>query len=326
MIVGTAVHAQITKTGTTAAKFLSIPVGPRAVAMGGAFAAVANDASGMYWNPAGITDLLQNEAIVSHAEWLADMSFNYGGIVLPVDGFGTLGVSISSLTMGDLERTTETRPDGTGEYFTASSVALGVTYARNLTDWFSIGANVKYVSETIWNSSATALALDFGTLFKTPFTGLTFAAVMSNFGEKMQIGGDDLLVQKDISPDYGNNPNINANLATDKFDLPLNLRIGFCYELLNSASQRIILTADASYPNDNSESLNLGAEYSAFNNFVSLRGGYRGLGKRDNEEEFALGAGINYGIVSSLALRLDYAYQKYGRLKDVHQVALGILF
>jgi len=49
--------SQVTKTGTTAAKFLSIGIGPRANAMGGAFTSVANDASALYWNPAGAATL-----------------------------------------------------------------------------------------------------------------------------------------------------------------------------------------------------------------------------------------------------------------------------
>jgi hypothetical protein len=325
-LIASSAHAQITKTGTTAAKFLAIPVGPRAVAMGGAFSAVTNDASAMYWNPAGMAFATQNEALISHAEWIADLNFNYGGVIVPVPNFGTLGVNITSLTMGEMERTTETLPDGTGEFFNASSVAIGLSYARNLTDWFAVGVNVKYITENIWNSSANALAVDFGTLFDTPFEGLKFAAVMSNFGQKMQLSGDDLLVQKDISPIAGNNPNINANLTTDKFDIPLNLRIGFSYEVLNSASQNLILALDAAYPNDNSENLSIGAEYSAFNDLISLRAGYRGIGMEDTEESFTAGGGIRYGIVGNLAIRVDYAFQKFGRLKDVHQFALGILF
>jgi len=318
--------AQISKTGTTAAKFLAIPVGPRAVAMGGAFSAVTDDASAMYWNPSGLAFATQNEAIVSHSEWIADLNFNYGGVILPIPEFGTLGVNITSLTMGEMERTTETSPDGTGEFFNASSVAIGLSYARNLTDWFAVGVNFKYINETIWNSSASGFAVDFGTIFETPFDGLKFAAVMSNFGDKMQLSGDDLLVQKDISPQAGNNPNINANLSTDRFDIPLNLRIGFSYEVLKSASQALIVALDATYPNDNSENLSIGAEYSAFNDLISLRAGYRGIGMQDSEESFTVGGGIRYGIVGNLGVKVDYAFQDFGRLKDVHQFALGILF
>ncbi|MEK9138460.1 MAG: PorV/PorQ family protein, partial [Bacteroidota bacterium] len=190
---------KVTKVGTTAAKFLSIPVGARALGMGGAFVAVANDASAMYWNPSGLASITQSEAVFAHANWLADIDFNYGGVIMPMEDVGIIGVNFTSLSMAEMERTTEDRPEGTGQYFSAGSFAVGVSYAKKLTDWFSIGGNVKYINEHIWNSSATGFAVDVGTLFTTPFPGLKFGVAISNFGTKMRMTGDDLLVQKDIS-------------------------------------------------------------------------------------------------------------------------------
>jgi hypothetical protein len=317
---------QVTKVGTTAGTFLSIPVGARAIGMGGAFVAVASDASAMYWNVAGIANLTQSEAIVTHAEWLAGISFNYGGIVLPLQDMGTIGLNITSMSMGAMQRTTEDLPEGTGETFTAGSFAIGVAYARKLTDWFQIGGNVKFVDDYIWNESASTFAVDLGTLFTTPFDGLKFGAGISNFGGKMQMTGDDLLVQKDISPINGNNPNINANLATDQFDLPLKLRIGLAYEVVNTEDQLFTVVADAIHPNDNSESVSLGAEYSVFQRMVSVRAGYSGIGMKDGEEQFTLGGGINYSINSHLGVKFDYGYMKFGRLDNIQQFSLAILF
>lgn len=320
-------HAQeVTKVGTTAAKFLSIPVGARALGMGGAFVAVANDASAMYWNPSGLARLENGEALFAYSSWLADISFNYGGIVIPVAGFGTLGLNFTSLSMDEMERTTEEQPDGTGQFFSAGSFAVGISYARNLTDWFSIGANVKYVREHIWNSSASGFAVDIGTLFTTPFPDLKFGASISNFGEKMRIAGDDLLVQKDISPIQGNNANVNANLSTDHFDMPLNMRIGISYEPISNEDQSLIFVVDAAHPNDNSESVSLGAEYSVFERIFTVRAGYKALGLRDSEEEFTLGGGVRYAIAAGIAFKVDYAYQKYGRLDTVHKFSIGIAY
>ncbi len=318
--------AEVTKVGTTAAKFLSIPVGARALGMGGSFVALANDASAMYWNPAGIARINQSEAMFTHSSWLADISFNYGGVVAPLSDFGTVGVNFTSLSMGEMEVTTELQPDGNGQTFTAGSFAVGVSYARNLTEWFSIGANAKYIQEHIRNTSASGLAIDVGTLFNTPFTGLTFGAGISNFGQKMQLSGDDLLVQKDISPINGNNPNINANLSTEKFDLPLTLRIGIAYAPISTEDQQLMLVADAAHPNDNSESISFGGEYSVFQRILSLRGGYKALGASESEEQFTLGAGLQYSVAENLTVKVDYAFQKFGRLDSVQKFTVGILF
>ena len=317
---------EVTKVGTTAAKFLSIPVGSRALAMGGAFVAEASDASGMYWNPAGIGRLFQSEAVFAHAEWIADINFNYGGIIVPVEGLGTVGVSFTSMTTDEMERTTITDPEGTGEMFSVGSFALGVSYARQLTEWFTLGVSTKYVNEHIWNSSATGFAVDIGTLFTTPFPGLTFGAGISNFGTKLSMGGDDLIVLQDVSPNHGNNANINARLSTDDFDLPLTLRIGFSYDPLVDDFQQLTLVLDALHPNDNSESICAGAEYRLFHKIVALRGGYKSLGAKDSEEQFTLGAGVQYEVSAGVTAKVDYAYLKFGLLSNVHTFTIGILF
>jgi hypothetical protein len=317
---------KVTKVGTTAAKFLAIPVGARALGMGGAFVAVANDASAMYWNPAGMAGLFQSEAVFAHANWLADIDFNYGGVVVPMGDIGMVGVNFTSLSMAEMERTTEDRPEGTGQFFSAGSFAIGVSYAKRLAEWFSIGGNVKYINEHIWNSSATGFAVDVGTLFTTPFPGVKFGVAISNFGTKMRITGDDLLVQEDITSNNGNNPNINANLTTDAFDLPLNLRIGIAYQPISDEEKEVTLCVDAAHPNDNSESVSLGGEFSGFQRIISLRAGYKSLFAKSSEEEFTVGGGLRYEVSPGLITKFDYAFEKFGRLENVHKFTVGVLF
>ncbi len=326
MIAVTAEGQEVTKVGTTSAKFLSIAVGARALGMGGAFVAVADDASGMYWNPSGIARLNTSEAVFSHADWIADIDFNYGAVAIPVEGLGTFGLNFTSMTTNDMERTTVTQPEGTGEMFSVGSYAIGIAYARNLTEWFSIGVNAKYISEHIWNSGASGFAIDIGTLFTTPFPGLKFGAGIANFGTKMKIDGDDLIVLQDISQNNGNNGNINAHLSTDNFDIPLTLRIGFAYEPIVDESNHLTIVIDALHPNDNSESINIGAEYQFLDNILSLRGGYKGLGTRDRQEEFTVGGGARYEIVPGLIARFDYAFLKFGLLSNVNVFSLGVQF
>jgi long-subunit fatty acid transport protein len=326
VVLPAAQAADVTKVGTTAAKFLSIPVGARALGMGGSFAGIADDATAMYWNSAGIARLQKTEAIFTHINWIADIRFNYGGVVLPAGELGTFGVNVTSLSMDEMERTTEEQPEGTGTTFSSGSFAIGVSYGRNLTDWFSIGTTIKYVNEHIWNSSATSIGIDVGTLFNTPFPGVRFGVGMFNFGPKLQMTGDDLLVQKDISANAGNNANVNANLSTEKFDMPLTLRLGICYEPIVDEDQRLLVSVDAIHPNDNTESVSLGAEYSLFKRIVSIRAGYKDLFRQSSEEQFTVGAGINYAFGENLAIRLDYAFERFGRLKDIHQFGVSLLF
>lgn len=318
---------EVTKIGTTAAKVLSIPVGSRALGMGGAFVSVSNDATAMYWNPAGIAQLDRNEFVFMHSIWLADIRFDYLGLVIPLGEVGNLGINLTAMTMDEMDITTEYEPEGTGETFSAGSFVAGVSFARNLTDQFAIGFTGKFITENIWNCSAGGMAIDVGTLFTTPFKGIRLGASISNFGQKMQILGDDLLVQKDIDGSIaGNNESVGAYLATDKFDLPLTMRIGISKEFINNDFNSLTLSIDGLHPNDNTESANIGGEYSTLRKIVSIRAGAKALGMKDREDKFAVGIGINYFLGGDRRIKVDYAYEKYNHLKDIHQFSLGVKF
>jgi len=317
----------VTKVGTTAAKFLTIPVGARATALGGAFAALANDATAAYWNPGMLSLLEKNELYFSHAEYFADLNLEYVSAVFRWESFGTVAISVLSLNTGEMLVTTVDDPEGSlGSTFSVGSYAVGVSYAHTLTDKFAIGGTVKYIYENISNSRATGLAVDAGTIFTTPFRGIRLGVGISNFGQKLKITGADLLVQKDVDPSIrGNNESINANLSTDAFELPLNLRLGLAYDPLKSESSRLTVTLDALHPNDNSESLNAGAEWALFKERLFLRGGYRNLFLDENENSYTAGFGLQYRS-QSLRLRFDYAYSDLKHLQAIHQFGFSLQY
>ena len=141
----------VNKTGTTAAKFLSIEVGSNAVGMGGAYTSIANDATAMYWNPAGLSFHDTKEVYFNHANWIADISFDYFGITFPMNSKSVLGFNLTSVTMDEME-VTRYGNENTGETFAAADYAIGSSYALDLTDRFSVGINGKYVQQSIANS------------------------------------------------------------------------------------------------------------------------------------------------------------------------------
>jgi len=320
--------SQVTKTGTTAAKFLSVGIGPRANAMGGAFSSVVNDASALYWNPAGVADLTQNEAMFTYTSLFKDLdiNLNYIAVVIPAEDIGTFGLSVTALDYGEMDVTTELYPEGTGERFSASSYAFGLSYARNITEWFSAGMTVKYITEGIFNSTANGVAFDVGTLFKTPFWGIKFATIISNYGSKMQMTGEDLLIRYDSDPNSeGNNETVDAYYKTDYFELPLKLQIGISKDLEFFDGQRLTLAIDATHPNDNAESVNIGGELSFIDNLIFLRGGYKALFLDDNQEGLTLGAGLNY-VLGVFAFGFDYSYQEFEFLSYTHSFGVSFKF
>jgi hypothetical protein len=318
---------KVSKAGTTAAGFLKIDAGARGVGMGGAFVSVADDISSMYWNPAGLARMKQGEAVFSNTRWIADIAHNYAGVAVPLGQFGTVGVNAAFLTMDEMLRTTVSDPEGTGETFSAGSYAFGLAYAKNLTDRFSIGFNFKVVQERIWHSSASGAALDIGTLFDTQFQGLKIGMSISNYGTKMQMSGRDLLVQVDTDPSIsGNNPSINANLQADRYDMPLLFRVGVSVDVLKGLyDSNLIVAVDALHPNDDVERANVGLEYT-YRRMVSLRAGYKALFARDSEEGLSFGGGVTTKVFGRAAVRLDYAWGDFGRLKDIQKFSVGLGF
>jgi hypothetical protein len=316
----------LTKTGTTVANYLNIDVGSRAVAMGGSFVAVANDVTAMYWNPSGIARIEQNSALFSHTKWIADIDLNFVGLVIPISTVGSLGVSAKFLTMEQMERTTIESPDGNGELFDAGSYVIGISYGRNLTEQFSIGASFKYIQESIYHSTASAIAFDIGTLFTTGFNNLQIGMVISNYGTKMRMDGKDLLVQIRTDDRFsGTSENTNAVLKTDEFELPLMFRLGISMDILqDDDSNNLLVSVDALHPNNSSESLNLGIEY-VYNNLLALRAGYNSLFNQEINTGLTFGAGLYYSIAGT-GLSFEYAYQEFNELLQAQMFTVGIEF
>lgn len=322
------VNAQsIARVGSTAAPFLKIGVGGRALGMGEAYTTLAEDITGMYWNPAGAAEMTRMQFLVNHYDYIADLYFDYGAFAIPLENIGTLGAFIGHLGMPDIERTTITSPNGTGEKVSAGSIVIGLSYSRALTDRFSIGGNVKYVSETIWHSTASTFAFDIGVLYRTFFNNIRLGMSISNFGSDMQIEGRDMLVQHDINQAFaGNNENLNAYLDTDKFPLPIVFRFGIsaniAKDFLGSTEHDWIVAVDAVHPNDNKEYVNLGTEVKLYN-MISLRSGFRQLLLEQREGGLTFGFGVDLNVMN-INLKLDYANVDYGRLD--HQNKFSLIF
>lgn len=315
----------VTRRGTTAAEFLSIPVGARATGMGGAMAASTNDATAMYWNPSGLGLMDKASFMAEHASWLAGINFNFAAVALPTR-LGTFGMAVTALQTPNMLVTTVDDQEGTGETFSAASYAAGLSWGRALTERFAFGATVKLLNERIWHSSATGLALDVGTVFVTPFRGIRLGASIANFGTKMQMTGDDLLVVSDIDPvNRGNNESNRAHLKTERFGLPLMMRIGLAGEVVSTESMRLTVAADVLSPNNSRQFANLGAELGLLGDLLQIRAGYSELFLDESIRSFTLGAGLRYDF-SAVGLAVDYAFENQEYFGGVNRVAMAVHF
>ena len=318
--------SDVSKKGTTAAPFLSIGQGARALSMGGAFVAVADDPSSLYWNPAGIADISGASVFVDHTQWFADIQYNYLATTFSLGDLGTVGLSFTGSSIDEMRVTTTDKPEGNGETFSVSDIAFGVGYAIKLTDHFSIGFNPKFIYQKIWRMSASAIAIDIGVKYITPFDGAVLGMSITNFGTKMQLAGTSTAVTHDIDETTtGNNGKIPANLATEEWALPLNFKVGIAYKVFSTESNKFTIAVDASHPNDNYESIDIGGEY-VFYDFLAIRGGYKSMFLVDSEEGMTLGLGVKQALVGSMQIAFDYGYQDFGILKNVQKFTVGLIF
>jgi len=297
------------RAGISTAQFLKIGVGGRASAMGESFIAISDDASALYWNAAGIAQFKENQLIISHNVWIADINNDFIGVVYHLDEDNSFGASLTAVTMDDMPVTTEFAPFGTGEYFGYTDIAVSITYARKMTKQFSFGGSVKYIEETLDKLKMRGVMIDLGTYYRTGLGSTRFAVTVSNFGSELAPDGQVTLV---------------GNREVDEwqsFAPPTIFRIGFAVEPYESEEHRITTSIQLNHPNDNSENVAIGAEY-AWQKMFFLRGGYK---FNVDEQNFSFGLGIQVPI-SIAEFSFDYAYTNFERLGSAHRfsIILGI--
>jgi len=325
LVASGTLHAQLVpnlggqRAGISAFQFLKIGVGARGVAMGESFVAIANDASALYWNPAGLTQTAENELFASHTGYVAEIKHDYLGVTYHLTEADAFGLSFSSLHMTDMEITTETQPLGTGRYFSFGDVGIGISYARKMTEQFSFGATVRYVQETLDMLTMRSVMVDLGTFYWTGLGTSRFAVVISNFGA-------------DVAP-AGTATQLDGTQVTSfqSFSLPTLFKLGFAIEPWMTDDQRVTASVQLNHPNDNAENVRLGVEY-AWQQTLFLRGGIKRTigqkllaGDETSEESYAFGAGFRVAT-GFTTVQADYAYSNFNRLGSVHRISLMLTY
>lgn len=285
------------KVGTAGAQFLKIGVSARAIGMGEAFVAVSNDATAMYYNPAGLTQLYNREVVFTHVGYPAEIGYDFVGVAMPLYRLGgVLGVGVYMLNGGNFDETTYEYPLGSGRTFGAREYAVGLSYGRNLTDRFSVGVTLKLIDEMYEDERSTGWAADVGTSYDTGFRNFKISMLIANFGPDM-------------------------TFISESYPLPINFRFGGAINVLDGERHKGVFALEAAHPSDNLEKYNAGFEYSYQSRYF-LR-----IGEKFNYDEagFSAGGGISVPW-NKLQMRVDYGYQDMGRLTEAHRFTLGLTF
>ncbi|HET7790537.1 MAG TPA: PorV/PorQ family protein [Gemmatimonadales bacterium] len=328
-----------TRVGTRGANFLEIGVGARGQAMAGAYASVAEGVTALYWNPAGIAEIEGPSAAITITKLYGDLGINhtFAGAAMPIGGGGVFGLAITSLSSGDIERTTEAFPDGGdptfGRTFSYTATAAGLYYGRRLTDRLNIGFGVKYASEGIDNAQAHYVGVDIGTMFRTGLYGTRIAASLSNLGTSGRFQGaaiDTFMV--------GNNGTVPFQGGTSSLQMPTLFRFSIRSDMVG-ASDALLSTnkdhdlmaiAEADNAIDTDIQLTLGVQYS-FRNMLFARIGKKWYNEKQTAFRSAsyglsFGGGVRLPLSGGRGFDFDYAYTNMGELNNVQVFSLELGF
>ena len=299
-VAPTAARSIHDQAGTSAFSFLRIGVGARAAALGGAYVSLSQDASALYWNPAGLTQLEGQRLTLGYVNYLLDIQSGFLGYVFPPRGDLRLGAALNYFSYGEFQETTVENPSGDGlGTFGAMDMALSLSGAYPLEQGLSLGATAKIIYSKIEEHSSDAYALDLGALYPLSNGRTRIGASIQNLGFQR------------------------SGYLTDHTDgLAPVFRLGASHRLQGLP---LLLSVDLYKPTDHHFNVNLGGEFLPIED-VSLRLGWSSLGQdqkvgtdRDNLAGFSGGLGVGWQ-----RYRLDYAYSSQAELGDVHRATISL--
>ena len=303
MILISAPHARANDgAGTTSFSFIMIIPGARQAAAAGAFSAVTDDVNALYWNPAALARLTSGQVTVSYSNYFKDVQFGFVAYARPLGADQVIGIGMQYLSFGSFRETSVSDPLGTRSgTFSASDLAVTLSYSRPAGDYAAFGLNVKTLHERIQEFSATALALDVGIHIRIPAYRLSAAVVMQHAG---------FVASRFVS---GRNA-----------PLPLSIRTGIGYRPRHLP---LLISVDVEKTRRRSVVSSLGGEFN-IRDLVFVRGGFASSGgdlRRESSDTRLMGISGGLGFQSD-TYRLDYAYTPALRLGDIHRVSLTYQF
>ena len=302
-----------------------ILVGAKSVGLDFSNLASTQGVEAMFANPAGLAaGEAGTEVLFSHAAYIADMDLNYVAIAQTMGGMGRVGFTAKVLSIGDIIRTTETAPDGTGDIIHPTFTTLGLSYAKALTDRVNFGGTVHLISEKVMSTGATNVSFDFGFQYDTGVRGIRLGAAMQNFGAQQQFSGEDFDQNLLLPQDDPQSANRTLSLTTAAAELPSLFSGSVSYPVMVGQNA---LTVHGVYQSNsfNVDEFRFGGEY-IYRKQFSLRLGYKYT--TNNDEIFGLTYGLGVQVpIGSTKMDLDYAGQSVSDFfNDVQHLGLTFRF
>jgi hypothetical protein len=302
-----------------AGEFLSIGVGGRALGLGGAYAALANDASAAYWNPAALARLNYPEFMLMHDERFGGMvNYDFGAVAIPYGTNATLAVSLMRLGVdgipdsrnalvdrnqnGILDSTDFIDPSKV-TYFNSADWALYFTYSKRVSNNLTYGINLKILRRGLEVASATGIGFDIGVLY-SPRENWFVAANVQDVTTTLiawSTGTNEL-----ISPTLKLGTAYFIDLFHGRFAPTIDVDVRFENRQFASIAHLGPISFDP----------HMGLEFD-YKNTAALRIGYNDV------KQLTLGAGLHLR-----KLDIDYSFARFSKendLGDTHRISLRMI-
>lgn len=285
--------------GTTTADFLNLPIGARAAAMGGAYTAISEEASAIYWNPAGLVQISKLSALFMRTAYVADINYQYAAYAHRLSHDSVIAASALITDIGAIDQT-----DISGNKlgtFTPQDQVFTLSYSKAILEFsdrekdISMGVSVKHINSKIVNK-ASSFAGDFGIMVYN-FTALPYrlGVMFTNFGQGLKY-------------DTESNP------------LPMKLKLAGAI----NPFKNFMIAGDVVFPKNNKPNFLLGTELNSRPNELtklSIRGGLNSQLLNDGLSGFSFGLGATLNFFS-----LDYAFTPMGDLGTSHRISITFDF
>ncbi|MCY3683325.1 MAG: PorV/PorQ family protein [Gemmatimonadetes bacterium] len=263
---------------------LKISASARLAGMADANVGTSRDIHSIFQNAAGLVHIDNMAYLASYNEWLVGTKMGAGGFAYRIP-IGVVGVAFRTFTYPDVEETTPVQPNGTGRNIKLGDFSVAASFAKQLTDKFSMGFRLRYVRSQLHVINVSSTTFDIGTIFYTGFKSLRVGMTISNLGG-------------------------NKEVLTEDYRLPFFYNLAIAMELLGKQGDPLYLTTayEHVFFRDYGERDHIGGEL-WIQNLLALRAGYK---FRYDVESWSVGAGVNLNVTEERKISVDVSYSDIG--------------
>ena len=295
----------------------------------GANTALITGVEASFSNVAGLAFVNRTELAVCNQQYLVgtDIQLNSFGFVQAVGG-GHFGVTVTSMTFGEIEITTEDLPEGGIGAYRPTFSNIGLSYAKAFSNTIYGGLTVRMISESISNVRANGVAFDAGIRYLAGDDGrLKFGISLRNVGAPMRYGGDGLTL---TATPQGAAEGLTIMQRSERFELPSLVNIGFGYDMMRRESMTLTGMGQFTSNSFTRDQVSGGLELSLRDRFI-LRAGYLyedGLGSEETTQTAMTGPSAGFTLKLPTSddgyIGLHYGYRTTNPFDGIHSIGLNI--